>query len=157
MAQIPTNILTTVEGQDITLDGILMRFKGRGRIDNDGSGPANGDPYHQNDTSLHLHGKPLNAEVDRFIVIPSQIVTMVPQIVLGSQAFVRYRGKTVRAVVGDKGPRKRLGEISTCLARDLGIDPNPNTGGVDTPDLEYEIILGEPAVTENQRYELQLS
>ena len=149
--------LATIEGQPVTWDGSVLRFKGRGRVDNDGSGPANGDPYHQNDTSLHHNGKPLNAEVDRFIVIPSQIIKMIAPIVLGSQAYVTYRGKTLPAVVGDIGPKSRLGECSTSLLRDFGINTNPNTGGIDTPELDYEIHAGVPAVVNGIKYSLQAS
>ena len=44
--------LATIEGCTITFDGSKVSFIGRARIDNDGSGPAQGDPCHQPETSL---------------------------------------------------------------------------------------------------------
>jgi hypothetical protein len=150
-------ILDTIEGQPVYWDGEVMTFKGYGRIDNDGSGPAQGDPYHQNDTSLHYQGKPLNAATDRFCVIPGHLVSKVGPIVLGCQGYVTYKGHRKPCVVGDKGPRRRIGEISTALAEAFGIDPDPNTGGVDEPVLYYEIYPGVPAVVEGKQYQLQRS
>ena len=38
-----------------------------------------------------------------------------------------------KAVIGDTGPKGIIGEASYATARDLGIDPDPATGGSDGP------------------------
>ncbi len=146
-------VLATVEDQPIYWDGKTVSYNGYGRIDDDGTGGAHGDPYHQSDTSLHNDGHPLNADVDRYIVVPPQILDGVKPIVLGSKAVVTYQEKTADAVVGDVGPHHRLGEMSMALASALGINPNPNIGGVDSPVVHYEITPGVAA----EGYKLQAS
>lgn len=139
----------------IAADG-RIHFVARARIDNDGTGPANGDPYHQSHTSY----KPdLNADVDLFIVVPPQILYAVAPVVLGCQARVcnPKNGKVSAAVVGDIGPHKRLGEISTALARALGINSNPNTGGEDSSIIEYDLWPGHAASVNGKDYHLQPS
>lgn len=144
-------IIATIEGQSIEWDGALVSYQGFGRIDDDGSGPAHEDRYHQSQTSL----PGLNADVDRYIVVPPQIVRGVGPVVLGAQAFICFGNKTATAVVGDVGPHDRIGEISRALAIELGIDPDPNTGGVDTASLAYQIQPGVAAVVDGKHYRLQ--
>lgn len=137
-------------------DGSIV-FKANGRIDGDGSGPSHGDPCFQSDTTLHFNGKALNAEVDRFIVLPPAIVKSVPGIVLGSQAFVMNvrNGKSTYAVVGDIGPKHKLGEISSATAVALGLSGNPNSGGTDDFILNFTVWPGKPAIVEGKQYSLQ--
>lgn len=47
----------------------------------------------------------------------------------GGVAAVIHDGKVRYAVVGDTGPAAIIGEGSYALARSLGIDPDPRTGG----------------------------
>ncbi len=124
-------------------------------VDVDGSGSSHGDPYYQNDTSLHLNGKPLNSDVDKFIVLPPPVTNAVTGIVLGCQATVHYRGKSSQAVVGDIGPTKKIGEISYALALALGINPSPISGGVDDASVRYEWTPGVAAVVDGKAYDLQ--
>ncbi len=124
-------------------------------VDVDGSGSSHGDPYYQPDTSLHYQGKPLNADVERYIVVSLAIVDKITGVVLGSQARVTYRGKTVDAVVGDLGPTKTDGEASRAVALALGINPSPINGGVDAPAVFYEFFPGVPAVVDGKTYSLQ--
>jgi len=151
----PPQLLTTIEGQPFYWDGKCLTFKGRARVDNDGTGPSHGDPDHQNDTSLHHNGKPLNADVDFFIVIPEQIPAMLKPIFLGCQCYVTYKGKRVPAVCGDEGPRGREGEDSDALLLELGLSDNPFSGGDDLPDVDYEVYPGVPAVVNGITYALQ--
>lgn len=134
-----------------------VHFVADADIDDDGSGPSHGDPDHQGDTTLHLDGEPLNADVDLYIVVPPVIPTSVQGRVLGSQCVVtnRRNGKSSAAVVGDIGPKSKDGEISIALAKALGIDPNPNTGGEDSAVIEYLINPGVPAVVNGKAYALQ--
>lgn len=148
-------IITIIENDPITFDGTFITFTARGRIDDDGTGSAHGDPDHQDQTSLKHNGRFLNADTDRYIVVPPQAVQGAAPVVLGSQAWVTYRGKKVTAVVGDIGPRRRLGEISIALALALEINANPNTGGDDTDDILYRIHPGMPAVVDGVVYQLQ--
>lgn len=151
--------LATIEGCPIIAadDGSEVFWKAFGRVDVDGSGPSHGDPDYQNDTTLHLNGKPLNADVDLYIVVPPQVINGVRQIVMGCQGAVFYNGKTIQVVVGDRGPKHRLGEMSRACAIALGINPSPVSGGVDSPDVEYRIWPGNAAVVNGKAYVLQPS
>jgi hypothetical protein len=44
-----------------------------------------------------------------------------------------YDSQVLYAVIGDTGPKDIIGEASYATARDLGIDPDPATGGSDGP------------------------
>lgn len=149
------SIIATIEDFPISWDNFFVRFMGRGRIDDDGLGDAHGDPCHQQATSLKLKGRSLNADLDNYIVVPPQILYTIKPVVLGSQAWVTYRGITATAVVGDVGPGDRLGEISVALARRLGIDADPVRGGEDRPVLAYKIRPGFPAAVDGIKYQLQ--
>jgi predicted transcriptional regulator len=46
---------------------------------------------------------------------------------------VIFNSRVVYAVIGDTGPTAIIGEASYATARDLGIDPDPSTGGTDGP------------------------
>jgi hypothetical protein len=139
------SIIATIEGHDITLnDDGSITYTAKAAIDDDGTGPAHGDPCEQSDTSLHLNGEPLNADVDRYIVVPPAIIEGVQGIVLGCRAVVSYNGATTEAVVGDVGPRSKLGEISIATAKALGIPWSPISGGVDS-GVSYTLWPGIPA------------
>lgn len=153
-------ILATIEGEAITLheDGHLS-FKAKAAVDTDGSGPLHGDPCAQKDTSLHVNDKALNADIDIYIVVPPSILNGVAPVVLGCKAHVRntLNGKETDAVVGDIGPRKKLGEISVACASALGINPSPNSGGEDSHVIEYQIWPGISANVNGKVYPLQHS
>ncbi len=153
-----SQIIDTIEGEDIVLeDDGKVRYKAKAAIDADGIGPSHGDPDKQDDTSLHHNGQPLNADVDQYIVVPPAIISGVQPIVLGSQAHVTFRGKTVPAVVGDIGPHRKLGEISVACAKALGIPSSPVSGGVDEHVVEYVIEPGVAAEVNGVSYQLQPS
>lgn len=149
--------LAIIEAAVVTWDGGFIHFTARGRIDDDGLGAGHGDPDHQAQTSLRRNGSFLDADSDRYIVVPPQILNGVAPVLLGSQAWVTYRGLCVTAVVGDIGPRARLGEMSMALARALRIDDNPNTGGDDQDNISYRIQPGTPALVDGIQYALQPS
>lgn len=138
-------------------EGGQVHFVADADIDDDGTGPSHGDPDHQGDTTLHLNGRPLNADEDLYIVVPPVIPKSVAGIVLGSRAIVtnRRNGKRSPAVVGDIGPSTKDGEISVALAVALGINPNPNNGGEDSAVIEYLITPGQPANVNGKVYDLQ--
>jgi hypothetical protein len=47
-------------------------------------------------------------------------------------AAIIYNNKVVYAVFADERPNNIIGEASYATARALGIDSNPETGGVDS-------------------------
>lgn len=124
-------------------------------VDVDGSGPSHGDPYFQPDTTLHRDGKPLNSDLESFIVLPPACITKVMGIVLGCQGFATYRGIRRPCVVGDEGPTRKVGEGSYKLAKLLGMDPSPINGGVDGAKVTYEWFPGVAAVVDGIIYTLQ--
>lgn len=146
-------VIATIEGEDILeqSDGTVI-YAAKAAIDSDGTGDHHGDRTAQDETSY----KPdLNADVDRYIVVPPAIVSGVRGIVVGCQAMVTYGGKSTPAVVGDIGPHKKLGEISCATASALGIDPSPVDGGVDEHAVFYKLWPGSPAVVNGKTYTLQ--
>lgn len=155
-------VLDVIQGCEILVhdDGHLS-YVAKATIDCDGSGgnPDN-DPYFQPDTSLHRNGQALNAYRENFIVVPPSIINGVRPIVLGCKAAVLYRetGKMIDAVVGDIGPRRKLGELSVAAARALGMSGNPNTGGEDDfRQVVYLLWPGIAAVVDGVQYNLQAS
>lgn len=151
-------IIDTIEGEPITEhDNGTVTFRAKAAVDTDGSGPLHGDPDAQADTSLHRDGKPLNADVDRYIVTPPAIIAGVKGIVLGCAALVcnTRNGKFTKAVVGDIGPHRKIGEISRATAMALGIDPSPTRGGEDAHVIQYTLWPGVPAEVEGVIYTLR--
>ncbi|WP_409183555.1 glycoside hydrolase family 75 protein [Amycolatopsis sp. VS8301801F10] len=80
-------------------------------------------------------GKPLNAAKLPYIVVPSSSgIWNYANSGLrgGGSCAVIYNGKVEYAVIGDTGPNKIIGEASYATAKDLGINPDPKNGGVDS-------------------------
>lgn len=123
-------------------------------IDGDGTGPSHGDPDYQDDTSLHDHHSALNADEDQYIAIPLEIRDAVKQPVLGCQGHAKHGGKIAQFVVGDIGPKNKLGEVSIALANSLGIPSSPTTGGT-LEGVQYTIYPGQPANVNGKQYDLQ--
>lgn len=153
-------IIANIEGEDVTEhDDGSVTFRSCARVDTDGSGPLHGDPDAQADTSLHRDGKPLNADVDKYIVTPPAIIAGVKDIVLGCQAIIvnTRNGRSAYAVVGDIGPHRKIGEISVAAAKALGINPSPTRGGEDAHVVEYTLWPGVAAVVDGVQYALKSS
>jgi len=128
-------------------------------IDNDGSGgnPDN-DPYHQDDTTLHgPDGVALNAYSVPYVVVPPLICQKTRGKVLGSECLLTHLGnnKQVLCVVGDIGPRAKIGEISPAAAKAIGVNANARTGGESRHIIDYEIRVGKPALINGVQYELK--
>lgn len=130
-------------------------FDGDFDVDIDGSPDWRHDPFGQPDTTLHCGGLPINSNAVPGIVLPPECIRFVRGIVLGCHAQVKYNGRLVDAVVFDVGPHNKLGEGSAELARRLGINPDPNRGGLDTPEVNYRWWPGQAAVVDGVFYELQ--
>jgi hypothetical protein len=151
-------LIDNIEGEPIVeQDDYSVTFKAKAAIDSDGTGPHHGDRTAQDDTTLHESGKPLNADVDRYIVVPPQIRDGVKGVVVGCQAYVvnTQNQKSTAAVVGDIGPHHKLGEISCACAVALGLNPSPVDGGTDEHIIKYLLIPGVPAVVDGKYYHLQ--
>lgn len=130
-------------------------------VDCDGSGGnPDHDPYFHPDTSYHYQGEALNAYEVPFIVLPKSVINSVLPVVLGCRARITNlkTGQSTECVVGDVGPSKKLGEASPEACRRVGINGNPNTGGVDSYNgVLYEVWPGVPAVIDGITYPLQPS
>lgn len=151
-------LIATIQGEPVTeLGDGSVTYKAAAMVDTDGSGSLHGDKFGQPDTSLHLNGKALNADEDRYVVVPPIIITSVKSMVLGCQAFLANisNGRSTPAVVGDIGPKRKLGEISVACAKALGIDPSPVSGGEERHVIHYSLIPGKKAVVNGKVYKLQ--
>jgi len=149
---VPINLVTDDLGNEI------VSFLSDMDIDNDGSGGnPDGDPDHQNDTTLHHNGAALNAYAVPFVVVPPQVCQQTVGKVLGALCLVEHtsNGKRCLAVVGDIGPRDKTGEASPKTASQLGVDPNARHGGESRKLIRYTIFPGVPAVIGGQTYALQ--
>ena len=150
--------IAVIEGEEVReFDDGTVRFKARAMIDTDGFGDLHGDPCAQRNTSLHWRGRALNADEDRYIVVPPAILQGVKGVVLGCQAYAKNikNGHETECVVGDVGPYKKLGEVSVATAKALGINPSPTSGGTDDHIIEYTLKPGVPAIVNGKRYTLQ--
>jgi hypothetical protein len=153
-------VIVTLENENVVQrnDGTLS-FISKMAVESDGSGDSHGDPDYQNDTSLHWNGEALNADIDKFIAVPPQIIRGVKPVVLGSQVYVLNlrNGRFSEAVVGDEGPPDKIGEGSCALASAMGLDPSPTDGGESDHVIFYAVKPGHPAVVDGKKYQLQPS
>jgi Fungal chitosanase of glycosyl hydrolase group 75 len=94
------------------------------------------DTAYQPETSLETSsGQPFNAATMPYVVIPSISSRWNYQksgIALGAVVAVIYKGAVEYGVFADTGPVEIIGEASYALAKRLGIDPDPTSGGVDS-------------------------
>lgn len=150
---------TTIPAVDVLEEDGRVFFVADADIDCDGSGgnPEH-DPWFQPDTTYHHDGKALNAYKVPFIVVPPSIIKLTRPAVLGCLARLTYikTGKSTDCIVGDIGPKFKLGECSPCAATRVGIPPSPVNGGVSDYNLvAYEIWPGEMATIDGITYALQ--
>lgn len=87
----------------------------------------------------------VDAETVPYVVVPPLIVQQTAGVVRGCKARITYKGRSVDCVVADKGPAARIGEISIAAAKAVGIPSSPRSGGVELPDVLYEIWPGVAA------------
>jgi hypothetical protein len=118
------------------------------------------DPSYQNDTAFHnSKGQPLAAAVTPYVVIPEDF--HYPGLDTdngGNVVAVIYNHSLQYAVFGDTGPTDLIGEASYATAKDLGIDPDPASGGVDR-GVSYIVFVGAnsaPGDIESQAQTQQL-
>jgi Fungal chitosanase of glycosyl hydrolase group 75 len=107
------------------------------------------DPAYQPETSAtDSQGHPLDAATLPYVVVPlpsNRFDYNAAGLALGSVIAVIYKGKVVYGVFGDEGPKPIIGEASYAMAKALGIDPDPSTGGVDS-GVTYIAFTGAGAV-----------
>lgn len=88
---------------------------------------ARKDPWRQSQTSVrYRNGKSLDPTRVPYVVIPIGYSDAKN----GELVVVEYGGRSVLAVVGDRGPKHKFGEGSMALAVALGINPSGTSGGV---------------------------
>ncbi len=122
-------------------------------VDCDGKQSAecnlNTDPAYLPETSAtDSNGDPLDAASLPFVVVPlpsSRFDYNAAGLELGSVIAVIYQGQVNYGVFGDEGPAKIIGEASYAMAKSLGIDPDPSTGGTDS-GVSYVAFTGPGAV-----------
>lgn len=125
-------------------------------ICNDGSGPSHGDPSYQSQTAYYNGGKFLNADKDKYIVVPPQIRSMVPPTVMGCQARLTRLDSMdfYEAVTGDIGPDDITGEAAYCLAKAINSKITHNSGD-DKLIYFYELWPGKAATVDGKTYKLE--
>lgn len=125
-------------------------------ICNDGSGPSHRDPSYQSQTAYYNGGKFLNADVDKYIVIPPQVRAGVAPVVMGCQARMTnlVSGKWSPAVTGEIGPDDKTGEAAYCLAKMLNPKVSHNSGDSRVAYM-YELWPGRAAVVGRKKYKLE--
>jgi hypothetical protein len=101
------------------------------------------DPSYLPDTAFHnLQDQPLEAAVTPYVVIPSDFAYAGLDTVNGGNVVaVVYNHQLEFAVFGDTGPTDIIGEASYACAQNLGIDPNPATGGIGS-GVTYVVFVG---------------
>jgi hypothetical protein len=87
----------------------------------------------------------VDSETVPYIVVPPLIVQKTAGVVRGCRARVSWNGRSVDCVVADRGPARKIGELSIAAARALGINPSPRNGGRNVPDVFYELWPGVAA------------
>lgn len=136
--------------------GHYIRFISDLDICNDGTGPDYDDPSYQSETAYYNGGKFLNADVDKYIVIPPQVRKMVPPVVMGCQGRLTnvVTGVWYDAVTGEIGPDYITGEAAYCLSEIVCPAVTHNCGNDSTIFL-YELWPGIPAVVDGKTYKLE--
>jgi hypothetical protein len=137
-------------------NGKYIRFISDLDVCNDGCGPSHGDPHYQSQTAYYNGGEYLNADVDKYIVIPPQVRSGVPAVVMGCQGRLTNlkSGVAHDAVTGEIGPSDKTGEAAYCLAKIVNPSVTHNSGDKERSYL-YEFWPGEAAVVDGKNYKLE--
>jgi hypothetical protein len=125
-------------------------------ICNDGTGPDYGDPSYQSETAYYNGGKFLNADKDKYIVIPPQVRSMIAPVVMGCQGRLTRldTGIWSAAVTGEIGPDDITGEAAYCLAKEINPKITHNSGD-DRRIYLYELWPDVPAIVDGKKYKLE--
>jgi hypothetical protein len=153
----------------INIDGVFIYATEKGDyvcfvsdldVCNDGCGPSHGDPSYQSQTAYYSGGKGggkyLNADVDKYIVIPPQVRKIVPPVVMGCKGRLTNLSTNIShaGVIGEIGPDYTTGEAAYCLAKIVNPKITYNSGDTNLIYL-YELWPGIAAVVDGFTYKLQ--
>jgi hypothetical protein len=112
-------------------------------------------------TAYHIRGEQddtperyVDSETVPYVVVPPVIIQKTQGVVRGCFARVTYKGESVDCMVGDVGPRRKIGEISIAAARAVGMPASPRSGGEDEKIVTYEIFPGRKATINGVTYPL---
>jgi hypothetical protein len=151
-------LITMPDGVEIhqLFDGRYVTFISDLDICNDGTGPDYDDPSYQSQTAYYNGGEFLNADEDKYIVVPPQVRSMVPPVVMGCQGRLTNlkTGVSYPAVVGEIGPDDITGEAAYCLAKIVCPTITHNCGD-DGIHYLYELWPGKAATVEDKTYHLE--
>lgn len=116
------------------------------------------DPDYQSQTAAtDSTGKPLDAAALPYVVVPGASTRWdyrASGLKMGSVVLVIYSGKMEFGILGDVGPVSGIGEASVAMAKAVGIDPDPRTGGVDGKTVAYLAFTGASGVvTKNESHD----
>lgn len=108
------------------------------------------DPDYQNSTAaVDSKGNPLDAASLPYVVVPGKSAKFdaaAAGLSKGAVILVVYKNKLAYTVYGDVGPSADIGEASYATASELGIDPDPSSGGVDGADVLYVAFTGSGSI-----------
>ncbi|PVD04364.1 glycoside hydrolase family 75 protein [Streptomyces sp. CS014] len=94
------------------------------------------DPYFLPETAFQSsRGEPLDSAALPHVVVPGPGKVWDYRksgLTGGSVVAVVYRDRVRYGVIGDTGPTGIIGEASYAMAKSLGIDPDPSTGGAES-------------------------
>ncbi|WP_408993251.1 glycoside hydrolase family 75 protein [Streptomyces sp. 1268] len=94
------------------------------------------DPYFLPETAFQSsRGEPLDSAALPHVVVPGPGEVWDYRksgLTGGSVVAVVYRDRVRYGVIGDTGPTGIIGEASYAMAKSLGIDPDPSTGGAES-------------------------
>lgn len=129
-------------------------FKADMDIDCDGGQDQaclNDETYLPETSCVTSTGQPLNASRLPFVVLPQNSSANNWKdtnygLKCGSLVAVIYNNKLEYGVFGDRGPKNIIGEASYAMAKRLGINPDPNTGGT-ASGVTYIVFTGANAVS----------
>ena len=152
------NFLVTVGGVSIYIsdDGSYVCFLSDLDVCNDGTGPRHGDQHYQPQTAYWNKGRFLNADQDKYIVIPPQVLKLTKGKVMGCKGCLTNLNSGVEraAVTGEIGPDYTTGEAAYCLAKIINPKVTYNSGDKSLIYL-YELWPGVPAVVDGKHYHLE--
>jgi hypothetical protein len=146
---------------DISICGLQGAVFWKADLDVDcdgGKEPACKDDasYLPDTSATDTQGNPLDASTLPYVVVPlpsSRFDYNAAGLSLGSVIAVIYKGQVRYGIFGDEGPKTIIGEASYAMAQSLGIDPDPNFGGVDS-GVTYIAFTGAGAVvTQNENHD----
>ena len=107
------------------------------------------DPWYQPQTSAtDSKGQFLDASTLPYVVVPlpsARFDHAAAGLGMGSVVAVVYNGRVAYGPLGDQGPENIIGEASYAMAVQLGIDPDPATGGV-ASGVTYVAFTGATAL-----------